>query len=79
MTPIIVVHGGERDFRDVETLLSDDGGTVLLHASEERKPGRLLGYPANVALDYATEETDKFDFITFLDDDDILYPLFAAR
>ena len=79
MTPIVVVHGGKCDFRDVETMLSDDGGTVFLHASEERKPGRHLGYPANVAFDYVTEETDKFNFITFLDDDDILYPFFGAR
>ena len=79
IVPIVVVHGNERDFRDVKTQISSYGSTIFLHASEVRKPGRRLGYPGNVALNYIADESERFDYITFLDDDDILYPFFATR
>ena len=79
LTPIVVVHGDERDMQAVKTQLAADGETVFLHADDQLKPGRRLGYPANVALDYVTDRADRFDYLTFLDDDDILYPCFAAQ
>ena len=80
LTPIVVVHGNERDVRAVRVqLLPADEETVFLHADDELKSGRQLGYPANVALDYVTDRADRFDYLTFLDDDDILYPRFAAQ
>ena len=79
MVPIVVVHGEERDFQNVKAQSSSDDRTIFLHASEERKPGRRLGYPGNVALNYVTNQSERFDYVTFLDDDDILYPFFAAR
>ena len=79
LTPIVVVHGDESDFRAVGTLLPDDKETVLLHADDQPNFGRRLGYPANVALDYLTNHSDKFDYCTFLDDDDIVYPCFARH
>ena len=79
LTPIVVVHGDERDVQAVKTQLPADGETVFLHADDRLKPGRRLGYPANVALDYVTDRADRFAYLTFLDDDDILYPCFAAQ
>ena len=79
LTPVVVVHGREDDLRSVEDQLSSWGPTDVLFASEDLKPGRSLGYPANVALDYITGRTGEFDYICFLDDDDIFYPCFASR
>ena len=76
LTPIVVVHGDESDFRAVKILLPDDKETVLLHADDQPNSGRR-GYPANVALGYLTNHPDKFDYCTFLDDDDVVYPCFA--
>ena len=77
LTPIVVVHGDESDFRSVKTQLPDDKETVLLHADNRQDSGKRLGYPANVALDYLTNHLDRFGYLTFLDDDDIIYPCFA--
>ena len=79
LTPVVVVHGGRDTLRSVETQLSGAKGTILLHASEESKPGCRLGYPANVGLDYVAGQADRFDYVGFLDDDDIYYPCFAER
>ena len=79
LTPIIVVHGDESDVQAVSAQLSADEETIFLHADDRLKPGRRLGYPANVGLDYVTDRADRFDYMTFLDDDDILYPCFAAQ
>ena len=78
LTPIVVVHGSTEDLHTVRTQVSTRTETVLLHASEESRPGRR-GYPANVALDYVCGQAARFDYVSFLDDDDIYYPLFAGR
>ena len=77
LTPIVVVHGNNHDLRTIESQLSSIDDVVFLFASEDIKPNRRLGYPANVALDYVVDQTDRFDFVSFLDDDDILYPRFS--
>ena len=79
LTPIVVVHGDESDFRSVKADLPDDEETVLLHADNRQDSGKRLGYPANVALDYLTNHLDRFDYLTFLDDDDVVYPCFARH
>jgi len=79
LTPVVVVHGSDRDLHNVELQLRSMGDVVLLHACEERKPNKRLGYPANVALDYIAERPGRFDYITFLDDDDIIYPFFSQE
>ena len=79
LTPVVVVHGSDSDLHNVGLQLRSVGDIVLLHACEKRKPNKKLGYPANVALDYMAERPDSFDYITFLDDDDIIYPLFSQK
>jgi glycosyltransferase involved in cell wall biosynthesis len=75
--PVVVVHGSERDYRDVAGLCAARAPTsVCLHAGEL---DRRRGYPANLGLDYALQHRNDFDFVCFLDDDDILYPQFAER
>ena len=79
LTPVVVVHGREDDLRAVRDRLPGKDSAVFLLASEDLKPGRRLGYPANVALDYVAQRPDRFDYVCFLDDDDVFYPFFAAR
>lgn len=78
LTPVVVVHGSGDDLRSVKSQLSTGDDVVFLHADEYIKPNRRRGYPANVALDYMEDQADRFDFISFLDDDDILYPCFSS-
>ena len=77
LTPVVVVHGGRDALRSVETRLSGTKGTIVLHASEESKPGYRPGYLANVGLDYVAGQAGRFDYVGFLDDGDIYYPCFA--
>ncbi len=79
LTPIVVVHGSDDDLRDVERQLHGKGDIVFLLASERCNPGKRLGYPANVAIDYVKERPETFYYIAFLDDDDILYPHFSSQ
>ena len=79
LTPIVVVHGSDDDLRDVERQLRGKGDIVFLLASERCNPGKRLGYPANVAIDYMKERPETFHYIAFLDDDDILYPHFSSQ
>ncbi|MBO1905782.1 glycosyltransferase [Microvirga sp. 3-52] len=77
ITPCVVVHGSHATFEEVERwvhALSNDA--VVLHADDIT---RRRGYPLNVALDYLRENGDLFGFFCFLDDDDILYPLFGVQ
>ena len=78
LSAIVVVHGTTDDFRAVKDRLGGDD-IVFLLADESVKPGRKLGFPANLALDYIADRVDRFDYLTFLDDDDILYPFFSDR
>lgn len=77
VTPLVVVHGDAATHAKVRDLCAQLGSkAVVLHAGE---PGRLRGYPCNVGLDYVRAHADQFDFVSFLDDDDIYYPNFAPR
>ena len=75
LTPIVVVHGNDDDLWKVKNQLCGKMDVVFLHAS---KPNRHRGYPANIALNYIEDQADQFDFVSFLDDDDILYPCFSS-
>ena len=79
LTPIVVVHGSNDDWQDVKNQLYGKSDIVFLLASEDVNPGKRLGYPANIAIDYVKEYPEKFHYITFLDDDDILYSCFSSQ
>lgn len=77
VTPVVVVHGGTGALGEVQALCrSAFENAVCLHAAEA---GRRRGYPANVGIEFVRSHSAEFDFVCFLDDDDILYPLFAER
>jgi len=46
----------------------------FLHAPDLK---RRRGYPLNVGIDYLSAHQDDYDYLCFLDDDDIFYPNFA--
>ena len=79
LSAIVVVHGSTDDLRAVRDRFGGSGDTAFLLADETVKPGRRLGFPANLALDYIVDRIDRFDYLTFLDDDDLLYPFFSDR
>lgn len=74
---IVVVHGNEEMFNVVSNATK---GTIedllVLHAPEVN---RRRGYPINVALKYLYESSHEYGFLTFLDDDDIIYPMFSSK
>ncbi len=73
----VIVHGDAETFERVRAQAPhQEGAVVFLHASDT---SRRRGYPWNVGLDYLDQNSDRFQYLSFLDDDDIYYPLFAAR
>jgi glycosyltransferase involved in cell wall biosynthesis len=77
LTPIVVVHGDDDIYSQVRQRCTATGSsTIVLHAGDVK---RLRGFPCNIGLDYVKEHADKFGFVSFLDDDDIHYPDYAAR
>lgn len=77
LTAFVVVHGDRDAYSRVETALQDIPQEVrLLQAPDTR---RHRGYPLNLALDKIYDSDEAFDFLCFLDDDDLFYPGFCAR
>lgn len=77
MTACVVVHGPKALYDEVARWLDlRRHRLVLLHAW---RSARKRGYPLNVGLDYLRRNVGRYDFFCFLDDDDILYPLYAER
>jgi len=77
LTPIVVVHGDTETHALVtQWCVSLGSSAVVLPAGDVK---RLRGYPCNIGLDYVKAHADQFDFVGFLDDDDIHYPDYAAR
>ncbi|MCJ8499393.1 hypothetical protein [Desulfatitalea alkaliphila] len=73
-TAVVTVHASPEVFESVQTLCSRvDLPMQLLHAAEVR---RRRGYPLNVGLAWCYEN-GGFDALFFLDDDDIVYPMFT--
>jgi len=76
ITPCIITHGTEEEFRRVSRWAQQFGNRVVaLHADAS---GRGRGYPLNVGLEYALK-SKSYDYLCILDDDDIYYPLFGER
>lgn len=74
---IVVVHGDETAANRVRATVARSGGEVeVLHAPDT---GRRRGHPVNVGLRHLYRTGTDLAFVFFLDDDDIVYPLFAER
>jgi glycosyltransferase involved in cell wall biosynthesis len=77
ITPVVIVHGDVEAFREVQRSLSaSHSSAVVLQASDT---SRRRGHPLNVGLDHILTSSDRYDYLTILDDDDIYYPSFSAR
>jgi hypothetical protein len=75
--PCVVVHGApeiEQKVRD--WLVSKRVNATILCASEVH---RRRGYPLNVGIEHLKSNSSNYDFVFFLDDDDIIYPFYADR
>ncbi len=74
---IVVVHGDQSALSAVSEFCTGIQGKIeVLHAPETQ---RRRGYPINVALTHLYESKREFGFLFFLDDDDVVYPMFATK
>lgn len=72
----VVVHGdGDALARVINILHFAKDDIYLLHAPDIKK----RGYPINVALKQLYESHHQVVFVSFLDDDDIVYPFFSSK
>lgn len=77
LTPVVVVHGNDKTYARVsQWCRGTSSAAIVLQA---RDTDRSRGYPCNVGLEYIKRHADTFGFVSFLDDDDIYYPDYAAR
>lgn len=77
ITPCVVVHGAfDAERRVTEWLASRHLEAAVIGAPDLE---RRRGYPLNVGLDFLRARRGDFDFVFFLDDDDIVYPLYGER
>ncbi len=76
VSALVVVHGGSEALAGVRAAAEGLPGVELLHAPDTR---RRRGHPLNVALRHVLEAPVPAGFVCFLDDDDVLYPLFALE
>jgi GT2 family glycosyltransferase len=75
VTAFVVVHGDDAALASIEDILSGiHEDTRILHAADLE---RRRGYPLNLALERIYDAGEEFDFLFFLDDDDIVYPGFC--
>lgn len=73
----VIVHGDAETFERVcATVPKKEGAVVFLHAADT---SRRRGHPWNVGLDYLEQHRDQYQYLCFLDDDDIYYPNFTER
>lgn len=72
---VVAAHGNRQVFESTEGLCAGVDGLdfTVLHASRAEA---LRGYPLNAGLDYCSAEP-AIEFVSFLDDDDVLYPFFT--
>ncbi len=76
VTAFVVVHGEPQALESVRNAIHGIHPDVeILHAADTH---RNRGYPLNLALERIYEAGNRFDFLFFLDDDDIVYPGFCA-
>jgi hypothetical protein len=72
---LVVVHGDMVAHELVKESLVSFGNCVeVIHAPDV---SRCRGYPLNVALRRLLDRDNTYDFLFFLDDDDIVYPFFS--
>ncbi len=75
--PIVVVHSTIEDAHSVVELCNRIVPEfVVLHAAQTH---RKRGYPWNAAVQWACDAQLNVTFLSFLDDDDVYYPFFAAK
>jgi glycosyltransferase involved in cell wall biosynthesis len=75
LTPCVIVHANDETFLKVQDFLQEQQiQAILLHAPDLK---RRRGYPLNVGIDYLRAHQKDYDYLCFLDDDDIFYPNFA--
>lgn len=75
VTAFVVVHGDATALGRVKDAISGiHEDTRIVHAADL---GRRRGYPLNLALERIYDTGEEFDFLFFLDDDDIVYPEFC--
>ncbi|MCX5862309.1 MAG: glycosyltransferase [Deltaproteobacteria bacterium] len=75
MMAMIVVHGDNEALSQVyDTIRHTNCEHKILHAPDLSKN---RGYPINVALNALYESDKEFGMLSFLDDDDIYYPIFS--
>jgi glycosyltransferase involved in cell wall biosynthesis len=73
---LVVVHGNMAAYDLVaKSLVNFENNVALIHAPDV---SRSRGYPLNLAL-HRLFDRSAYDFLFFLDDDDIVYPFFAAK
>lgn len=73
----LVVHGDSETVGQVRADAARlNQGIEMVHAPDTR---RQRGYPLNLALNLIYDAGNPFDFVFFLDDDDIVFPQFAER
>ena len=76
-TPLVVVHGDERMLGEVKAQAARIGPSVeVLHAPDTT---RKRAYPINCALRGALQSQAEPGILFFLDDDDIVYPMFTRQ
>jgi hypothetical protein len=74
---VVVVHGDAAAADRVRAIAAEAAGEVeVLHAPDTR---RRRGHPLNVGLEHLYRTANDLGFVFFLDDDDIVYPMFAER
>ena len=73
----VIVHGDAAAFAAVvDNAPREEGRVVFLHAPDTQ---RRRGHPWNVGLAHLAANADAYQYLCFLDDDDIYYPLFSQR
>jgi hypothetical protein len=73
---VVVVHGDAGALKSVSEVCASVPALdyTVLHAPDRT---RKRGYPLNVGLRYCLDRDPAFEFVFFLDDDDIVYPFFT--
>jgi hypothetical protein len=76
VTAVVVAHGDDSTRDRVNSVCESVPGlnfAVLQVKEKERK----RGYPLNAGIKFALEHDPSFDYLFFLDDDDVVYPFFT--
>lgn len=77
LSVVLVVHGDRQAFSSVSEAITGQplANIEVLHAPDL---SRNRGYPLNIGLFHVCAESRFKGFVAFLDDDDVLYPMFGS-